>query len=54
MENNGFRDVARVKQALSEEECLDILRKEVRGVLSVNGDNGYPLRDVHKPLLQRR
>ena len=42
MENNGFRDVARVKQALSEEECLDILRKELRGVLSVNGDHGYP------------
>ena len=37
-----FRDVARVKQALSEEECLDILRKELRGVLSVNGDHGYP------------
>ena len=42
MENTGFRDVARIKQKLSEEECLDILRKEVRGVLSVNGDGGYP------------
>ncbi len=37
-----FRDVARVKQKLTEEECLDILRKELRGVLSVNGDHGYP------------
>ena len=39
---NGFRDVARVKQKLTEDECKDILRKELRGVLSVIGDNGYP------------
>ena len=37
-----FREVARFKQALSREECIDILKQELRGVLSVNGDDGYP------------
>lgn len=37
-----FRSVARKKQALSQEECLDILRREKRGVLAVQGDDGYP------------
>ena len=37
-----FREVARKKQALSHEECLDILKKAPRGVLSVIGDDGYP------------
>jgi len=37
-----FRELARKKQALSTEACLDILRKEPRGVLSVIGDDGYP------------
>ena len=32
----------RKKQALSEEECIEILKKEPRGVLSVLGDDGYP------------
>ncbi|MBR0383629.1 MAG: pyridoxamine 5'-phosphate oxidase family protein [Eubacteriaceae bacterium] len=32
----------RMKQALSEAECVDILKKEPRGVLSVIGDDGYP------------
>lgn len=37
-----FRKMNRIKQAISKEECIDILKKEPRGVLSVNGDNGYP------------
>ena len=37
-----FREMMRKKQQLSEEACLDILRQEPRGVLSVLGDDGYP------------
>ena len=37
-----FREIARAKQALSREECIEILRREKRGVLCVNGDDGYP------------
>ena len=37
-----FREVARKKQVLSNEECLEILKTAPRGVLSVIGDDGYP------------
>ncbi len=37
-----FRELTRIKQKLSEKECIDILRSSKRGVLSVIGDNGYP------------
>lgn len=37
-----FRDLTRKKQQLSQDECKEILKKEVRGVLAVNGDGGYP------------
>ena len=37
-----FRNVSRVKQQLSETECIEILKHEPRGVLSVLGDDGYP------------
>ncbi|MBQ1482844.1 MAG: pyridoxamine 5'-phosphate oxidase family protein [Erysipelotrichaceae bacterium] len=37
-----FRKLLRSRQALSREECLQILKKEKRGVLSVLGDDGYP------------
>ncbi len=37
-----FREMLRLKQQLSEEECLGILTREPRGVLSVLGDDGYP------------
>ena len=37
-----FRDITRKKQKLSLEECKEILKQEVRGVLAVNGDDGYP------------
>ena len=37
-----FRDLLRKNRKLPMEECVSILKKERRGVLSVNGDNGYP------------
>ena len=37
-----FREVARKKQALSQEACIEILKTVPRGVLSVIGDDGYP------------
>ena len=37
-----FREMNRKGQQLSHDECIDILKKELRGVLSVIGDDGYP------------
>lgn len=37
-----FRELIRKNKELSPEECIRILKTEKRGVLSVNGDNGYP------------
>ena len=37
-----WREIQRKKQILSEAECHEILKKELRGVLSLNGDDGYP------------
>lgn len=37
-----FRELTRKKQMLSSDECEKILKQEVRGVLAVNGDSGYP------------
>ena len=37
-----FRELTRIKQKLSHEEIVEILKAEPRGVLSVNGDDGYP------------
>ncbi len=37
-----FRPMRRMKQAVSREECIELLKTERRGVLSVVGDNGYP------------
>ena len=37
-----FRPLLRKKQQLSQEECIDILKKQLRGVLSVLGDDDYP------------
>ena len=37
-----FRDVAREKQKLPQTECVEILKTQPRGVLSVLGDDGYP------------
>lgn len=37
-----FRELTRKNKKLSMEECIQLLKTETRGVLSVNGDNGYP------------
>lgn len=37
-----FREMNRIKQKLSQEECIQILMNEPRGVLSLLGDDGYP------------
>ena len=37
-----FREIVRKKQALTLDECNEILKNEPRGVLSVIGDDGYP------------
>lgn len=37
-----FRPMRRLKQELSKEECHKVLAEAKRGVLAVNGDEGYP------------
>ncbi len=37
-----FREMLRKKQQLPHEECIRILKEELRGVLSVLGDDDYP------------
>ena len=37
-----FREMLRKKQQLSDGECVEILKREPRGVLSVIGDDDYP------------
>ena len=37
-----FRPMLRAKQQISESECIDILKRQLRGVLSVLGDDDYP------------
>lgn len=38
----AFRELGRKKQKLSMEECVQVLKGETRGVLSVLGDEDYP------------
>ena len=37
-----FRAMRRIRQQISEEECIRILKEQPRGVLSMLGDEGYP------------
>lgn len=37
-----FRKMRRFKQELNRDECIEVLKQEPRGVLSVLGDDGYP------------
>ena len=37
-----FREVVRKKQAMTREACIALLTQETRGVLAVQGDDGYP------------
>lgn len=42
MSENVFREMRRMKQAVSREDCIRLLKSETRGVLSMLGDGGYP------------
>lgn len=37
-----FRPMIRFKQQIPNDECIEILKNEPRGVLSLAGDDGYP------------
>lgn len=37
-----FRNMRRFKQQITDEECINLLKNEKRGVLSMIGDGGYP------------
>lgn len=37
-----FREMRRFKQQISEEKCIELLKQEPRGILSVLGDEDYP------------
>ena len=37
-----FRKMRRYKQEIPREECIELLKNEKRGVLSIIGDEGYP------------
>ena len=37
-----FRKMRRFKQEITQEQCVEILKQEPRGVLSVMGEDGYP------------
>ena len=37
-----FREMRRIKQQISQQECADILRRATSGVLGLHGDDGYP------------
>ena len=37
-----FREMRRFKQQIPNEKCIEILKSEKRGILSLIGDDGYP------------
>ena len=37
-----FRPMRRIKNQISDKECIDLLKSEWRGVLAVHGEDGYP------------
>ena len=37
-----FRKMRRFKQEIPQQECIDILKEQPRGVLAVYGENSYP------------
>ena len=37
-----FREMRRIRQQISEEKCVQLLREQPRGVLSMLGDDDYP------------
>lgn len=40
--DGNFRKLRRTQRQLSEKDCRELLRREKRGVLAVNGVDGYP------------
>lgn len=39
---NKFQKMRRFKQALSKEDCIDVLKTAPRGILALHGENDYP------------
>lgn len=37
-----YRKMRRFKQEITREECIEVLKKAPRGVLSMHGENGFP------------
>lgn len=37
-----FREMRRIKQKMSDDECVGILKNGSNGILSLSGDEGYP------------
>ena len=37
-----FREMRRIKQQITQDECIQILKEQPRGVLSMFGEDGYP------------
>ena len=37
-----FRKMRRFRQQIADEECIELLKNEKRGVMSLIGENGYP------------
>ena len=37
-----FREMRRIRQQISNDECIRVLKTQPRGVLSMIGENGYP------------
>lgn len=37
-----FRELVRKNNQISQQECVELLKSETRGVLAVRGDNDYP------------
>ena len=37
-----FRKMRRFKQQLEQKECIEVLKSQPRGVLSILGEDGYP------------
>lgn len=42
MSENRFREMRRKNRQMSDEQAIEVLRTQKWGVLSVNGDEGYP------------
>ena len=37
-----FREMRRIRQQITQEECIEILQRATSGVLGLHGDGGYP------------